>query len=130
MTTALESTDTKPSTRNAALPVVLHPRVVTGVGGGPDKTILNSPRFLKELGYHGICAYLRPPGDAGFAALRARAAEAEATLVEIDDAGAWDVRVVWRMLRVCRETKLAIWHGHDYKTNRWASCSAVSGRCT
>jgi hypothetical protein len=37
-------------------PVVLHARVVTGSGGGPDKTILNSPRFLAPHGYEALCA--------------------------------------------------------------------------
>ena len=44
-------------------PVVLHARVVTGTGGGPDKTILNSPRFLRDLGYDSVCACLHPPND-------------------------------------------------------------------
>ena len=52
--------------------VVLDARVVTGSGGGPDKTILNSPRFLEPLGYRMLCAYLHPPDDPGFDALRAQ----------------------------------------------------------
>ena len=32
-------------------PVVLDVRVVCGTGGGPDKTILNSPRFFEPLGF-------------------------------------------------------------------------------
>ena len=47
-------------------PVVLDARVVTGSGGGPDKTILNSPRFLGPMGYRMLCAYMHPPGDPGF----------------------------------------------------------------
>ena len=47
----------------AARPLVLHARVVAGTGGGPDKTILNSPRRLRELGFDCQCLYLRPPGD-------------------------------------------------------------------
>ena len=35
----------------ADAPVVFDTRVVTGAGGGPEKTILNSPRFLEPLGY-------------------------------------------------------------------------------
>ena len=45
---------------NTRLPMVLHTRVITGQGGGPDKTILNSPRFLPPLGYQSVCA-LSPP---------------------------------------------------------------------
>jgi glycosyltransferase involved in cell wall biosynthesis len=101
----------------STLPLVLHTRVVTGAGGGPEKTILNSPRFLPPLGYRSICAYMRPPGDAGFASIRARAAEWNAPLLEIDDGGPFDRNVYRRYLEICREHDVAIWHGHDYKSN-------------
>ena len=99
------------------LPVVLHPRVVTGTGGGPDKTILNSPRFLRALGYRGVCAYMHPPHDAGFETLLRQAEHAEAPLLSIPDRGAWDLTVVQRYVRICREQGVNIWHGHDYKSN-------------
>jgi glycosyltransferase involved in cell wall biosynthesis len=98
-------------------PVVLEVRVVTDTGGGPDKTILNSPRFLDPLGYRTICAYLRPPGDEGFQRLRDRARAWNAPLFEIDDRGPWDAGVVTRLLRLCRKERVSIWHGHDYKSN-------------
>jgi glycosyltransferase involved in cell wall biosynthesis len=98
-------------------PVVLEVRVVTGSGGGPDKTILNSPRYLGRYGYRTVCAYLRPPGDLGFERLRERARCWSAPLVEIDDRGPWDLGVVRSMLALCRSERVAIWHGHDYKSN-------------
>jgi glycosyltransferase involved in cell wall biosynthesis len=98
-------------------PLVLHARVVAGTGGGPDKTILNSPRHLRRLGYDCQCLYLRPPGDERFDVLAQRAARWEAPLVTIDDRGAWDLSVIRRTLDVCRREHVAIWHGHDYKTN-------------
>jgi glycosyltransferase involved in cell wall biosynthesis len=97
--------------------VVLDARVVTGTGGGPEKTILNSPRFLTPLGYRMLCAYLHPPGDPGFEHLRARAAAWQAPLVSVPDRGAWDWQVVPELLRICRRERVAIWHGHDYKSN-------------
>jgi glycosyltransferase involved in cell wall biosynthesis len=97
--------------------VVLDVRVVTGQGGGPDKTILNSPRFLEPHGYRNLCAYLRPPGDRGFAALRERARRYSAPLAEIDDNGPLDFGAPLRLLDLCRRERVAIWHGHDYKTN-------------
>jgi glycosyltransferase involved in cell wall biosynthesis len=101
----------------AKCPVVLDARVVTGTGGGPDKTILNSPRLLEPLGYRMLCAYLRPPGDPDFEVLRKRAAHFHAPLVEIDDRGPFDWRVITQLLRLCRREKVAIYHGHDYKSN-------------
>ena len=97
-------------------PVVFDTRVVTGSGGGPDKTILNSPRFL-DPHYRMLCGYLHPPNDPGFADLRAKAARYHAPLVSIPDRGPWDWRVVSGLLSVCRREKVRIYHGHDYKTN-------------
>lgn len=97
--------------------MVLHARVITGAGGGPDKTIVNSPRFLRELGYQCACAFLRPPGDSGFQVIRDRAISANAVIDEVDDRGALDWRVVGRLLEVCRRRNVDIWHAHDYKTN-------------
>jgi glycosyltransferase involved in cell wall biosynthesis len=97
--------------------VVLDVRVVTGTGGGPEKTILHSPRYLAAAGYRMICAYMRPPNDPGFATLRERAQAQGAPLVEIDDRGPFDWRVAAALLDVCRRERVAIWHGHDYKSN-------------
>jgi glycosyltransferase involved in cell wall biosynthesis len=99
------------------MPVVLDARVVTGSGGGPDKTILNSPRFLEPLGYRMLCAYMHPPEDSGYAVIEKKAAQQGAPLVSIPDRGPWDWRVVTALLAVCRQEKVAVWHGHDYKTN-------------
>lgn len=98
-------------------PVVFDARVVTGSGGGPDKTILNSPRFLTPLGYRMLCGYLTPPNDPGYADIERKAAKYGAPLFTIPDRGATDWRVVPKLLKVCREENVAIWHGHDYKTN-------------
>jgi glycosyltransferase involved in cell wall biosynthesis len=98
-------------------PVILDARVVTGAGGGPDKTILNSPRFLAPLGYRMVCAYMHPPRDPGFDVLRAKAERAGAPLISIPDRGAWDWRVFTEALRVCKRERATVWHGHDYKTN-------------
>ncbi len=97
--------------------LVLHVRVVTGAGGGPEKTILNSPRFLRQFGYDAVCAYLHPPGDPGFEVLKSRAAELGAELLSIPDRGIRDLSVVSALVKVCRERNIKIWHGHDYKSN-------------
>lgn len=97
--------------------VVLDSRVIVGAGGGPEKTILNSPRFLASAGYRNLCLYMHAPGDVGFDVIRRRAAELDAPLVEVDDKGRFDVGIFWRLLKVCRRERVAIWHGHDYKSN-------------
>src|SRR6516162_9574947 len=103
--------------KSSTLPVVLDTRVVAGSGGGPDKTILNSPRFLTGAGYRMLCAYMHPPGDPGFEQLRQKALTAQAPLLSVADRGAWDWRVVVQFLRICRRERVEIWHGHDYKSN-------------
>ena len=103
----------KPSNR----PVVLHARVVTGTGGGPDKTILNSPRFLDDFGYEALCAYLHPPDDPGFEEIKRRAESLNAEMISVPDRGIKDISVVTRMLTICRERNVSIWHGHDYKSD-------------
>ncbi len=97
--------------------VVLDTRVVTGLGGGPEKTILNSPRYLDSAGYRMLCAYMHPPQDPGFEQIRRRAEELEAPLLSIPDRGPWDLSVIRRLLEICRRERVAIWHGHDYKSN-------------
>jgi len=91
--------------------------VVKGSGGGPDKTILNSPRFLADAGYRTVCAYMHSPRDPGFEQLRQKARRWQAALVSVPDRGFWDWKVVPLMLNICRRERVAIWHGHDYKTN-------------
>ncbi|HZY88424.1 MAG TPA: glycosyltransferase, partial [Gemmataceae bacterium] len=97
--------------------VVLETRVVSGAGGGPDKTILNTPRYLTPWGYRTLCAYMHHPRDRGFEQLRSKARARQAPLLSVADRGPWDWRVVTRLLTICRRERVAIWHGHDYKSN-------------
>ncbi len=112
-----EALVTSPAAMRPDAPVVLDVRVVSGAGGGPDKTILNQPRFLAPSGYRNVCAYMHPPGDPGFEQIRARARKYVAPLVSIPDRGPSDWRVASRLLDVCRHERVAVWHGHDYKSN-------------
>jgi glycosyltransferase involved in cell wall biosynthesis len=98
-------------------PTILDARVLTGSGGGPDKTMIHSPPYLAAAGYRMLCAYLHPPGDEGFEVLRRKAALEDTQLISIADRGPFDRGVVKRMLAVCRRERVQVWHGHDYKTN-------------
>jgi glycosyltransferase involved in cell wall biosynthesis len=98
-------------------PVVLDARVLSGSGGGPDKTLINSPRFLERDGYRMLCVYLHHPEDPGFAVLQSKAAKRGVDLISVPDHGIKDWRVMKRLVSICREKKVDIWHGHDYKTN-------------
>ena len=108
MTAVTESVHVvEPRRKNRAVRVVFDARVVTGSGGGPDKTILNSPRFLAEHGYRNLCGYLYPPGDPGYDEIRRKAAKYEAPLVSIPDRGPFDWRVVRDLVRICRRERVA-----------------------
>lgn len=98
-------------------PFVLHTRVVTGTGGGPEKTILNSPRYLDRYDIDCACLFMRPPEDPGFATLQRRASVANAEIIGVDDRGALDWNVVKECTRICRERNVTVWHAHDYKSN-------------
>ena len=96
---------------------VLDARIVTGAGGGPEKTILNSPRFLEGTRYRNLALYLHAPGDPGIEVIRARAAAKRCPLITIADPRAVDFRTLRRVAELCREHDVRIWHGHDYKSN-------------
>ncbi len=119
MTTTLDRPSVRLSAakRESDLPVVFDTRVVTGSGGGPDKTILNTPRYTTDLGYRTLCGYLYPPNDPGYSEIERKAAKYGAPLISIPDRGPTDWRVVRDLIRVCKRERVAIWHGHDYKTN-------------
>lgn len=96
---------------------VLHVRIVTGAGGGPEKTILNSPRHLAGTRYRALVAYLHPPGDPGFGVIEERARAQGCPLLAIPERLPIDPRVLVRLARHCRAHGVRIWHGHDYKSN-------------
>jgi glycosyltransferase involved in cell wall biosynthesis len=96
---------------------VLHVRIVTGTGGGPEKTILNSPRHLQRLGWDSLVVYLHPPGDPGFAVIQERARAAGAELIGIPESLPIDPRALRRLSKLCKQRGVTVWHGHDYKSN-------------
>jgi glycosyltransferase involved in cell wall biosynthesis len=94
---------------------VLHLRTVSGRGGGPEKTLLNSPRFL-EGAYEVKLAYIRPEGDPEYDMVE-RARKMAVDLVDIPERSGVDPRTVLRLVEEVRKYRPAILHAHDYKTN-------------
>jgi glycosyltransferase involved in cell wall biosynthesis len=96
---------------------VLHVRIVTGTGGGPEKTILESPRHLEGTRYRESALWLHAPGDPGIALLEAKARERGCPFLAIEDPHPYDLRTLLRLAAICREQDVRVWHGHDYKSN-------------
>jgi glycosyltransferase involved in cell wall biosynthesis len=96
---------------------MLHLRVVAGTGGGPEKTILNSPRFIRNHGFDAHVVYLCPPADSIGDKLRSKGKEAECDLHIIPDRGPFDWRTVREVIRVCKQHKISLLQTHDYKSN-------------
>jgi glycosyltransferase involved in cell wall biosynthesis len=94
---------------------VLHLRTVCGRGGGPEKTLLNSPRFL-EGHYQLRLAYIRPENDPDYD-LPQRATRLGVDLVDIPERHGFDPRTLRRLAAEVREFQPDILHAHDYKTN-------------
>lgn len=113
----LPTTCDAPSEGRPRRRLVVHVRTVSGQGGGPEKTILNSPRWYRKFGYRAICIYLHPEKDPGIEALRNRASAAGAHLLPLRDRGPLDVGLLCKLTAICRRLKPDVWHSHDYKSN-------------
>lgn len=96
---------------------MLHLRVVSGTGGGPEKTILNSPRYIKKEGYEASVVYLCPPQPEIQETLRARADQLDCPLTVIEDHGVRDFSIIGKLLKICREKNIGLLQTHDYKSN-------------
>jgi glycosyltransferase involved in cell wall biosynthesis len=111
------STASSQATPARAPITVLHVRIVTGTGGGPEKTILESPRHLSGTRYRALAAYLHSPGDPGIGVLAARAAEKQCPFVALPDSRMIDTRALKALRELCERENVRIWHAHDYKSN-------------
>jgi glycosyltransferase involved in cell wall biosynthesis len=96
---------------------MMHLRVVAGTGGGPEKTILNSPRFIRQHGYDAHVVYLCPSDPVIQESLSLRAARLDCPLRLIEDRGLTDLSVVGKLLAFCREHRIELFQAHDYKSN-------------
>jgi len=103
--------------RHGNAPLVLHTRVVTGNGGGPDKTILRSARYANASGMRITSAYMFPRGDDAINTLRDNARTWGCRMWALAESTAVDPRTLQRLLGLCRQLGVSIWHGHDYKSN-------------
>ena len=96
---------------------VLHVRIATGTGGGPEKTILASPRHLAGTSWEAHVCYLHLPDDPGFGVIEERARQKSAPLTGIPERFPLNPFTLCKLRRLARDLKARVWHGHDYKSN-------------
>jgi glycosyltransferase involved in cell wall biosynthesis len=94
---------------------ILHLRTVSGKGGGPEKTLLFTPRFLGD-NYDVRLAYIRPAHDPEYD-MPQRAKQMGVSLIDIPENGPADPRTLARLAREVRQFQPDLLHAHDYKTN-------------
>ncbi|WP_432800303.1 glycosyltransferase [Poriferisphaera sp. WC338] len=98
-------------------PKVLHVRVVSNAGGGPDKTILRQPKHMNQHGFDVHAAYIYPAGDEHIHTIEHHAAKHHCPLHLIPEKGALDPSTISRLIQLCKKLRIDIWHAHDYKTD-------------
>jgi glycosyltransferase involved in cell wall biosynthesis len=103
-----------PSTRPAK---VLHVRIATGTGGGPEKTILSSPKHLARTPWPAHVCYLHLPGDPGFEVIEERARRRGAPLTGLPERFPLNPFTLLKLRKLSRGLGARVWHGHDYKSN-------------
>lgn len=96
---------------------ILHVRCINGFGGGPDKTVINSPRYYPEFGFEGMVAFLHPPGDDGVRFLKQRCESANAQAVFFEDRGPSDLSVFSKLTQLAKRKGVHVWQSHDDKSN-------------
>ncbi len=94
---------------------ILHLRTVSGRGGGPEKTLLATPKHL-GADYEVRLAYLRPRHDPDYD-MPQRARELGVQLVDVPETGPADPRSLWRLAKEIRQFRPHVLHAHDYKTD-------------
>ena len=101
----------------APSPMVLHARILSGSGGGPDKTIMRSARYVDPARLRMGAVYIHPRHDPGIERIRQQAWGSDCRLWEVAERGPFDFRTLRSLIHLCRQQHVTIWHAHDYKTD-------------
>lgn len=98
---------------------VLHVRTVRGTGGGPEKTVLNSCRYLADLGHLAEAFYILDRRfDSG--RLQAFAGKLGVRLIAAMESWALSPGTVRALHAALRRGRYDIVHTHEYKSNALA----------
>lgn len=96
---------------------ILEVRSCRGGGGGPEKTILFSALEADRDRFNVTIVYLKSEHDPEFDLdLRARNLGVD-EFYTIGERGKFDVRAIRRLIAICREKKIHVFHAHCYKSD-------------
>ena len=95
---------------------VLHLRVVTGTGGGPEKTILLSAGAIDSRRVDMSVAYLRNADDPAYDVVE-RAARLGVRFHDIQERWPYSPALLTRVAGILRHERTDILHAHDYKSD-------------
>jgi glycosyltransferase involved in cell wall biosynthesis len=96
---------------------VLDVRSCRGGGGGPEKTILFSALETDREHFNMSVAYLKSKDDPEFD-LHERAKKLGVeSFYTIDETSKFDIGAIRRLLKLCRERQIDIFHAHCYKSD-------------
>lgn len=95
---------------------VAHIRSSSGKGGGPEKTIINSARFIDKQKFAMILIYLKSEDDNEFD-MHHRAKNAGVEMIVIPERNKIDFAALRKLRKILRERQVDIYHAHGYKSN-------------
>lgn len=98
---------------------VMHLRSATGQGGGPEKTILNSPLYVDRRQFEMAVVYLKKKGDPEFAIARKAQELGLEHFFVVEEGSQLDRSALAQVARLVREWKVDILHTHGYKSDWW-----------
>lgn len=98
---------------------IMHLRSATGNGGGPEKTILNSPRYIDSGQFEMSVVYLKKSSDPDFR-VPEQAARLGLRRFYVVEEGSWfDRRAMARVRQLMDEQQIDVLHTHGYKSDWW-----------
>src|SRR5260370_40166623 len=95
---------------------ILELRSVRGIGGGPEKTILQGAALADPRHFAVTVCYLRNARDTDFR-IDEQAAQLHIDYREIHEGSSWDPRIWSSLRRLVRERHIDIIHSHEYKSD-------------
>jgi len=98
---------------------ILELRTVRGMGGGPEKTILQGAARTDGNRFAVTVCYLRDARDTVFR-IHEQAASLNVDYQEIHERHSWDPKIWYLLRRLVRERQIDIIHSHEYKSNFFA----------